>query len=68
MLLLILGEAQGEGAAVAGADPVDNSPANQPDEEGLDSHDERQVRLTGHLWSWAHFSISFPKFLTMQNV
>ena len=44
MLLLILGEAQGEGAAVAGADPVDNSPANQPDEEGLDSHDERQVR------------------------
>ena len=39
------GETQGAGAPVAGADPVHHPAAYQPDEEGLDSHDERQVRF-----------------------
>ena len=39
------GEAQGAGAPVAGADPVHHPAADQPDEEGLDSHDERQVHF-----------------------
>ena len=46
LLLIILGAlgvwaAQGAGAPVTGADPIDYPAANQPDEEGLDSHDER---------------------------